>query len=482
MSVADRITMMDLPSELFIDIIGRWLNLESLVKLDAAVCSHKTRLTLLDAFSSSHCVFTSSVRLEDKSAVQWFRSRKLQVSNLSISAYSPELAKYLRLHFASIRHLTCLGAEAVGIANTYIRNLTTLTFRNIEAVPQLNDVLWLNSNLQELQLKDVSDLSTEHFDGLKLPLLQLLSLRGSACDDALLGMIVRTTAVLRKIDIGKCDSVTDVGVIVLAQRCPFLCSLGLSFLPISDGALMQLTQLCPDIASLDLFGNKVVTDLGVLAIARNLKKLRHISITDCDSLTDVSIEHLTRCNATTLQVLDASGLPAVRVVVLQTLLTKCPNLHTLYLDCDLDAYHADIVPHMCNLRTLVIYALLSDSALCLIATHCKQLHKLGIYSIYKYVEPTTTDETEVPFSEATADTRIMHNTTKMAEYEEHTYTEKGLLALMDGLPHLQVLAVRGEELDQGQLPPFAQSVWRRLRPHIVFVDDPDYFDFNPLLE
>eukprot|EP01032_Pedospumella_encystans_P008212 gene8212-9775_t len=342
------------------------------------------------------------------------------------------------------------------MANSYIRNLVTLTFRNITAVPQLSDILWLNSDLQELYFEGVCDLETGHFDELHLPHLQLLSLQGSACDDELLGVIVRSTEVLQKIDIGNCNLISDAGVIVLAQCCPLLSSLRLSAFPISDGALIQLTQLCPNITSLELSVNGVITDLGVLAIAGNLNSLRRISINNCDSLTDVSIEHLTRCNASTLQALHAAGLPTVRVDVLVALLQKCSCLHTLSLDCDLNVYHADIAPHMRNLEK-------------------PDEESDEIF--------TTADETEEGLSnEAIVDaTRIMHSAATAPNPGNH-YTEKGLLALMDGLPQLQVLGVRSEELTIGQLPPFAQTVWRRLRPHIAFADNPDNFHFNPLLE
>ena len=479
-------TFIDLPAVLFAEILCRWLDLRSLVRLDSAACNREIRDTLLELLASSHCVYTSSVNVENSLVVSWFRVRKLQMSDLSINAYFPELVKYLRVHFSSIRQLTCLRSEAIGMMNSYIRNLNTLTFRNIIAVPQLGDCLWLNANVQELRIERVVNLSYSHFDGLKLPQLRLLSLRGSRCDDELLGVIVRSTSVMQRIDIGQCKLITDAGVIALAQCCPLLSALGLSELPISDGALLQVTQLCPRITSIDLSDNDVITDLGVSAVAGNLNNLRSISIRESDSLSDVSIEHLTRCNASTLQSLHGGGLRLVRVAVLVSLLKNCPHLHTLSLDCDLNAYHADIVPHMYNLRTLTTFTVLSDDVLCLIANHCQKLQQLGIYSIYRYVKPnvtpTTTDDVEVPFSEATGHTRVMHEANTRAEYEENILTEKGLLALMDGLYQLRVLGVRSEELTIGQLPPFAQSVWRRLRPHIVFVDKPDFFHFNPLLE
>lgn len=121
----------NLPAVVFADILCRWLDLRSIGNLDSAACNREIRDTLLELLASSHCVYTSSVNLENNPVVSWFCARKLQMSDLSISAYFPELVKYLRLHFSSIRQLTCLRSEVIGMVNSYIRNLNTLTFRNI---------------------------------------------------------------------------------------------------------------------------------------------------------------------------------------------------------------------------------------------------------------------------------------------------------------------------------------------------------------
>eukprot|EP01032_Pedospumella_encystans_P008214 gene8214-9777_t len=244
--------------------------------------------------------------------------------------------------------------------------------------------------------------------------------------------------------------------------------------PVSDGALSQLAELCASITSLDLSANRVVTDLGVRTIAENLHNLRQLSIHDCSRLTDVCLEHLTQHSASTLQVLHATDLPKVRVDVLLALLQKCPCLHTLSLDCELDSYYVDIIPQMGNLQTLVIYSLVSDDVLCLIAQHCKQLRQLGIYSIYMYIKPVNT----VPIT--TYDTRVLHYAGNNAEFDDRIYTEKGLLALLDGLPELRVLAVQEQEVKQGLLMPLAQKLWRRVRPQICFENDWQYFVFDCL--
>ena len=60
----------------------------------------------------------------------------------------------------------------------------------------------MNPNLQELRLESLNDVRVAYFEGLALPQLRRLSLRGSFCHDQLLEAIVRTTNVLEQIDIG----------------------------------------------------------------------------------------------------------------------------------------------------------------------------------------------------------------------------------------------------------------------------------------
>eukprot|EP01032_Pedospumella_encystans_P008211 gene8211-9774_t len=395
-----------------------------------------------------------------------------------MSTVFPDLISFLRLHCESIRHVKCLSSKSLYLVAIYVRNLETLAYVNACAISELSEVLWVNSSLQELRLEGVYGFNLENLGELNLAQLRLLSLWETRCNDEVLSRLICTTNVLLKLDIGQSVSVTDAGVIAIAQHCPQLRSLGLQALPISDSALARLTELIPGIECLDLSGNSVVTDHGMRAIAENLKNLRRLNINNCICLTDVSLEHVTRCTtSSTLQVLRASGLPTVRVDVLTALLQQGTHLRTLSLDCDLEAYCTEVVPHMCNLHILVTFSLLSDKALYLIAQHCKRLQELAIFSSHTYAKPTAAGLTD-----AHAETRVMHCAKKMATFEARLYTETGLMALIDGMPQLRVLGVQEMEIKQGLLTPLAQSLWRRLRPLLSVTAGFDHFAFNPLSE
>lgn len=223
-------------------------------------------------------------------------------------------------------------------------------------------------------------------------------------------------------------------------------------------------QLCPCITSLDLSENRVVTDQGVRAVAENLHSLSGINLSVCARLTDVSVEHLTQYNALTLKILHLNDLSTVHVDVLVALLQKCTCLHTIELDCDLEPYYADIIPHMCNLRTLITYSRLSDNAICLIAAKCRKLQQLAIFSNH------TTHTTAF-----NRDARIMRCVLQLVNFKTCSYSEKGLLALLDGLPLLQVLGVQEKEREHCLLQ-------RRSVRVVAFGVDTECFAFDCLSE
>jgi len=122
-----------------------------------------------------------------------------------------------------------------------------------------------------------------------------------------------------------------------------------------------------------MYGNELINDAGVLSIARNLPKLRNISKL---SLCDRSLEHKAELNDTALESICACGNEQVRVDVLVRLLQQCQQLRTLVLDCDINPYYADLVSHTNNLQSLLVYCIVHDNCLCMIAWHCQQLQKL----------------------------------------------------------------------------------------------------------
>eukprot|EP01032_Pedospumella_encystans_P012307 gene12307-14248_t len=362
------------------------------------------------------------------------------------------------------------------------RNLKYFMLKALETKPNLNAALAYNVNLQELRLENVKKLHVSHFDSVQLPHLNLVSLYETPCDDALLIAVINVTSELQHLQIGKCVNITDEGLIAMAKHCPQLRSIGLDELPITDVGLEVLTRLCPHIDNLRLNDHELVTDAGLLCVAKNLTELRSLDLSYCD-ITDLSLKHLTTHCRMTLDTLYIVGMQLVRVDVLVHLLQQCGKLRSLCLDCDIGSHYDDVVPHMCNLRSLLLYSTLSDDCLCSIARHCKQLQHLGIPCSFKVDTDLAAVEDEAAVELGAGGMQILFCAEEDTTEEDPTYTDKGLLALVDGLSSLQQLRAPAVSADSGEntlLHTMARCMWQRLRPGLQFEQDESSFYYNIL--
>eukprot|EP01032_Pedospumella_encystans_P012309 gene12309-14251_t len=298
----------------------------------------------------------------------------------------------------------------------------------------------------------------------------VLSLCNTLCEDALLIAVISATDVLQQVNIGKCVHITDAGLIAMAKHCPKLRSIGLDELPITDAGFEELTRLCPIIDCLSLAGNELITDAGLNIVAKNLKKLRTLDLSDCN-VTDLSLQHLALHSASTLQDFNFIGIEQVRVDVLEHFLKQCQQLRYLVLDCDIEPYCANIVPHMQHLEGLLAFGILSDDCLCLIAQHCQKLRLLGIPCSYK-VDPHLVAAAHHPALEGgVGGVRVMYCADKQTKTDDFTHTDKGLMALVDGLLHLHRLylpRVVARSHEETRLNSMVKRKWQKLRPGLQF--------------
>lgn len=456
----------DLPSDVILDILSKWLRIRSVSRFDSALCSRDARSTLLEIFASNPFATKESVNIRRIESMKWLCLRKIRLVNIELDFYFPGLSEYLRFSAQTIRKIECSDHQNIDTIAIYCRELTSLNVNNTPAVENLNALLHLNPNLQTLCIEYLDGFESDFYiQQQNLSQLKSLGLQSSSFDDAKLINLIEGASSLQQLDLSLCDDLTDTGGMAVLNNCPQLRCLKASSMQLSDVVLVKLGLSCPHIMHLNLEGNSTLTDASVLSIAKNLKFLRSLNMSDCTAATDESVHYLAQYSAPTLRILCLVGMAQMRVSVLQELLQKCTQLVELSVECDISKYAAEIVPHMGNLQQFVTYVLISDDTLCLIATHCTQMKRLSIMSAYTSSEG---DVTNVP---------VMYGIDKKAEWRDRLYTSKGFIALMNGLTHLELLGVRKEELtDIGLLNEFAQTMWRRLRPKLVFTDDE--FDFE----
>ena len=470
--------LVHLPAEIAGEVLCNWLDFRSVARVDSAMCCHLSRPQLLQLFASNCCTYRKSVNINNAMMVCWLIARRLRLSRVELTTASPEVSTYLEMFSTTINCVSCFGCKALDIISKNCRNLRSLLCDGFEINVSLKEVLQFNFELTELQIENVEELHALHFDGILLPQLTLLSLFSTTCDDALvtaLVALVGVTSKLQDICFGYCDFVTDVGVMAVAQHCPLLRRFGLNELQISDGAVAELTRLCPHIENLDLSGNEVLTDSGVLSIAEKLKGLRSVNITYCTGLTDHSLEHFAAHSAVTLHTLHMMGMAHVRVDRLIRLLQTCHHLHTLALDCDLSSHFAQIIPHMCNLNSLASDAVVTDDVLCMLAQCCKQLRKLSIPCYY-----VVNSQIYTTSATATSSERVMHCADAAVTDNDNLLSSRGILALIDGLPNLQLLVAPEVSDSGGFLSDIVQALWQRIRPGLQFEQDCESFYYRVL--
>lgn len=448
---------MGLPSDLIRNILGRWLDRKSVSRLDCALCSSMPRSVLMDTFAlkpfcTNDCEYIGSVGF-----LHWLLARKIVLPDIQLIDSFPGLSEYLRLCAPSIRCIQCNDSSALDTVATHCRDLTSLSVCQTVVTESINAILRVNSNLVELHIMCLNEDEVLYtMEPQNLFLLKLLNLFCSSTNDATLINLVAGAGSLLQVELASCEAITDAGALAVINNCPLLRTFGAADVQLSDSTLVSLSKSCPNLMHLDLAGNALLTDDTVLSIAKNLKALRSINLSRC-TLTDQSVQCLSQYSASTLQLLDMRDIPTVCVEVLQQLLERCTQLTYLAIDCDFNDYIVDIVPHMCNLETLVTDAVISDDALCMIATHCTRLKTLSILS-QRCVPEHQTDHMVAG---------VMYCADEALEWGARLYTSKGLIALMDGLVHLQRLSVRREESwGNGILNEFAQAAWQRLRPQL----------------
>lgn len=446
------ILILQLPSEVLGEIVSRWLDTKSFVRLDSAVCNAENRPVLHELFASKHCGYTGAIRISNKPEVNWFSKRQIKMLHLVLVDIFPHVTKYLQLYSPSIQCASCHSNSAVDTVAFYCRHLKTLNCNSyIKLGANLGAALWSNTGLRNLHLDNIDGLKAELFENIRLPQLQQLSLRDSVCNDDCLGAIVRTTENLQALDVTRTHLITDAGIIAVAQQCPLLHTFAASGLAISNGALDQLTTLCPRIAHFDISNSKFVSNNGIRAIAHNLKALISIDISYCRYITDIALLYLAKDCAETLTSLRMNQMKLVRVGVLADMLRRCIRLRAFSFSFDLSTHCTVIVPHMCRLSTILASTILSEEVLLLVAQHCVHLKKLGIFPAH-YSPSLPNEDSEIPidsfFSEelqaaSIADLRalstgIPRSTSNLSDASVPT---AGLLALMDGLPQLKLLGM-----------------------------------------
>jgi hypothetical protein len=136
-------------------------------------------------------------------------------------------------------------------------------------------------------------------------------------------------------------NITDEFVIAFARAHPNLRDLNLSRTRITDKSLIVVSNLCPNLLRLKVSGCIHVTDLSIISIARNCRRIEEIDISnmyDVPLITDVAIHTISDyCPALTrLSIKNSRNITESALV---TLVEKCTTLLMLNMEnFDLESF------------------------------------------------------------------------------------------------------------------------------------------------
>lgn len=292
-----------LPTSLSCTVLNDWLDLESLVRLDSAYCSHLKRRSWLELISSSECVCQNfNVSNINAKYLSWVLKRNVKITKLflcenvdgdgRLSNYMKKSDRFMvHLSVDSTKVLNQDGLSVVGQCR-HLHDLKYLGGTEQED-EHLSSVLQNNTKLERLEVRNRigSDYGSTFSD---TPLTRLSNL---SCGIHASLLPLFTPALLRlEIHAGqRKEDLLDSA----AQQCPQLRSLRCM-----DSFALAFVFHCPLIVNLSVNCCMNLTDAGVLMIVQKLKHLRTLELFHAGpQLTLLSLDHIAEHCADTLEVL-----------------------------------------------------------------------------------------------------------------------------------------------------------------------------------
>lgn len=255
--------LLNLITELQVEILVRWLSLHDVVKLDLALLSsdyHETFLKLLD---DEHCVFRD---LDGEKHLAWVLSRNVKLSMVDLPRSCSDdqrlklfqgTGKYLR--FLSTVHVNLRFLSTVNVnlrfsnnfveeISTFCPNLEKLAFKADLSEMDICSNLSYLPRLQDLDLRSCENLTAEMFTNIRSH-ASLVSVNLSTCStskDASPVHIVNDNYTIRSLYVQLCTQPSFFLPFVL--QCKALNTLSISGIRFAD-VLTILTQ-CPALTAL----------------------------------------------------------------------------------------------------------------------------------------------------------------------------------------------------------------------------------------
>jgi len=111
----------------------------------------------------------------------------------------------------------------------------------------------------------------------------------------------------------RCGGLSDDGIIQIAQGCPMLECINLSYCTeITDSSLISLSK-CAKLNTLEIRGCPMITSSGLSEIAMGCRLLSKLDIKKCFEINDVGMLYLSQFSHSLRQVLSFSPVTVTRI-------------------------------------------------------------------------------------------------------------------------------------------------------------------------
>ena len=438
-------TFDSLPSDLICTVLRDWISLKSVMAINSAYCHKSRRKKLMKIIQSSEYFIRETVEFNDCSTI-W---DALLVVGEKIRSISVE---------------DRLSTEQGSLIVQFCHSLTRLHFKGISScTDELQSLLATNEHLECVTLST----PRMHFTCIPSNFPSIEDMQSIAFLSFAQGWEMtnedRVTVLQKNEYVTRLDfwgvSIHPSLLTQMPQLCPHLTHAGLQRTNVNDEMLSELVTSCLCIEHLDIADCELLTDIGVLAVAQNLKRIKSLNIMGIPKLTSTSLQHICAHGASTLHTLHMSELETVKrdegsgeegeeedcegtdhdASALNSLLEHCTQLRVFYY-----RYRKRFVFIPAAVRNLITLVLdggvVSKQNLAIISQYGVNLHTLLVGEIT-------------------------------------TYSRASLLALVQGCPRLQRFYYELEVIDMHNIDDYDSNtrqfalafmdLWMKLKPGLV---------------
>ena len=337
-----------LPPQLICEVLGQWIALKFVARLDTACCVKSSRSVLLGVLASPELTHHTLLGLSERVA-EWLLKKKLKVSHVAFGAdasvnqvegcpIETYLLKY-GLALINVHFCRCQDSHLYYLTAIYCRNIHVIKFTAISPNKAIREVFAKNQKIHTLELTGIDwPLSFKVLHGSLLSNLTTFSLTDSSscsvvyCDK------------LEVIKVSRCSFTNrDWNTHPIVRFCKNLRSVCLSKNGFNMSSPTSVTSPHKHIfrqatllVNIDLYRSDVVRDNDILFLAQCCINMRAVNIQSCSKLTNMATEHLVRERGSRLHILYVQmyNLKWLETTALATFIGEsCTSLEYLDIQC-----------------------------------------------------------------------------------------------------------------------------------------------------